>query len=172
MVSVRRVAAIFAGCVCGLAIATAAEPKEQPKPKVELRWVESFRVDGLTVDRGVGCPESPIYPHKTPALVLTRKDVAEARLNQHEWLMNDVLVQHYSVTLVLTKEARDRLAGCCPGKSARVTILVDGRYWGWHHYTTDNDAKVSELSKAKNFNPYIGLMSSKAEAEHVVDAFK
>jgi hypothetical protein len=172
MGSVLRVAAIFAACACGAAIGIAAEPKEQPKSKVELRWVESFRVEGLTADRGVGDPDSPVYPHKTPALVLTRKDVAEARLNQHEWMMNDVVVPHYSVTLILTKEARDRLAASCPGKSARVTVAVDGRYWGWHHYTTDNDAKVSELCKAKNFNPYIGLMSSKAEAEHVVDAFK
>lgn len=174
MVPALRLLAIFAGCTCGATIGFAAEPKEPPKPKVEIRWVERFRVEGLTVDRSVhpgGDTENDYYPHAKPAMILGREDIVEARLQHFDWLMNDVVVHHYSVTLVLTKDARERLAKSCPGKSARITVAVNGRYWGWDHYSTDNDADVSERSKAKNYNPCIGLMPQ-ADAESIINAFK
>ena len=120
MVSALRILAIFAGVVCAAMIGFAAEPKEPPKPKVEIRWVEGVRVEGLTVDRIVGdSGDSPgYYPHAKPAMILTAKDIVEARLKKFDWLMSGVVVHHYSVTLVLTKDARERLAKSCPGKSA------------------------------------------------------
>jgi hypothetical protein len=175
MLSQLRVVVIVAVCVSGASIGLAEEPKEDPKNRVELRWVERTFVEGLTEKQSIqaSCAsDDVVYPHKKPALVLARKDVAEARLNQHDLLMNGLVTHHYSVTLVLTKQAREQLAANCPDKSARVTVAVDGRYWGWAHYTTENDAKVSELCKARSFNPHIGFMSSKVEAEHIVDAFK
>lgn len=175
MFSVLRILAIFAEVACAATIGFAAEPKEPPKPKVEIRWVERFRVEGLTVDRIVGdSGDSPgYYPHAKPAMILTAKDIVEARLKKFDWLMSGVVVHHYSVTLVLTKDARERLAKSCPGKSAAITVCVDGLYSGWAHYTTDNDAKVSETSKAKNYNPswYLGTMD-RASAERYIKAFK
>ena len=174
MVSALRILAIFAGFVCGATIGFAAEPKEPPKPKVEIRWAERFRVEGLTVDRSVGTSgdtENEYYPHAKPAMILSRKDIAEARLKQFDWLMNDVIVHHFSVTLVLTKEARERLAKSCPGKSARITVAVNGKFWGWDYYMTDDDADVSERWKAKNYSPCIGLMP-RANAESIINAFK
>ncbi|MBM3983170.1 MAG: hypothetical protein FJ304_23435 [Planctomycetes bacterium] len=105
-------------------------------------------------------------------MILTAKDIVEARLNKFDWLMSGVVVHHYSVTLVLTKDARERLAKTCPGKSARITASVDGIFTGWSHYTTDNDAKVSEDLKAKNYNPSLGGSMSRAFAESIINAFK
>ena len=173
MVSALRLLAIFAGVACVATIGFAAEPKEPPKPKVEIRWVESVRVEGLTVDRIVGDSgdSAGYYPHAKPAMILTAKDIVEARLEKFDWLMGGVVVHHYSVTLVLTKDARERLAKSCPGKSARITVSVDGIFTGWSHYTTDNDAKVSETSKAKNYNPSLRNMD-RASAESIIKAFK
>ena len=174
MVSALRLLAIFAGVACVATIGFAAEPKEPPKPKVELRWVEGVRVEGLTVDRIVGDSgdSAGYYPHAKPTMILTTKDIVEARLERFDWVMNDVVVHHYSVKLVLTKDARERLAKSCPGKSARITASVDGIFTGWSHYTTDNDAKVSETSKAKNYNPSLGGSMSRAGAESIIKAFK
>ena len=174
MVSALRLLAIFAGVACDTTIGFAAEPKEPPKPKVEIRWVERFRVEGLTVDRIVGeSGDSPgYYPHAKPVMILTAKDIVEARLSKLEWLMSGVVVHHYSGTLVLTKDARERLAKSCPGKSAAITVCVDGLYSGWAHYITDNDAKVPEQSKAENYNPSWYLGTDRASAESIINAFK
>jgi hypothetical protein len=162
----------FAGF--GATNAFAAEPKEPPKPKIEVHWVELFPVKGLTVDRSVHSgsdTENDYYPHAKPAMILSREDVADARLKQIDWMMNGGVVHHYIVTLVLTKEARDRLAKSCPGKTARIAVAVDGKYWGWDHYTTDNEADVSEHWRSKNYSPSMGLMR-RVDAERIIDAFK
>ena len=86
--------------------------------------------------------------------------------------MNWKLKTHYSVTLVLTKDAGDRLAAMCPGARAQLAVAVDGHYWGIDHYVKDRNAAVSELSKAENFNPHISYFSSQGEAECVANAFK
>ena len=173
MFSALRLLAIFTGVACVATIGFAAEPKEPPKPKVEIRWVERFRVEGLTVDRIVGeSGDSPgYYPHAKPAMILTAKDIVEARLSKFDWLMSGVVVHHYSVKMVLTKDARERLAKSCPSETAAITVSVDGMYSGWTHYTTDNDAKVSEQSKAKNYNPTLGNMD-RASAERIINAFQ
>ncbi|MFN0053643.1 MAG: hypothetical protein ACKV0T_15800 [Planctomycetales bacterium] len=173
MVSALRLLAIFAGVACVATIGFAADPKEPPKPKVEIRWVERFRVEGLTVDRIVGdSDDSPgYYPHAKPAMILTAKDIVEARLSMFDWLMSGVVVHHYSVKMVLTKDARERLAKSCPSEPAAITVSVDGMYSGWTHYTIDNDAKVSEQLKAKNYNPTLGNMD-RASAERIINAFK
>ena len=169
-----RFAMLVAVCVSAAPIGLADEPKEKSTAKIELRWVERTCVDGVTEKQGIreSCGDNVIYPHKKPALVLGPKDVKEAHLKQFDLRMNDIVVHHYSVCLELTKEARERLAANCPAKTARITVVVDGKAWGWAHYTTDNDAKVSEECKARSFNPDIGFMSSKDEAQQIVDAFK
>ena len=172
MVSAICILVLVAGF--GATIGFAAEPKEPPKPKIEIHWVELFPVKGLTVDRSAhngSDTRNDYYPHTKPVMVLSRKDVADARLKQFDWLMNDKVVRHYIVTLVLTKEARDRLAKSSPGKTAHITVAVDGHYWGWDHYTTDNEADVSERWKSKNYSPCMGLMP-RADAERIINAFK
>ncbi|MFO0881684.1 MAG: hypothetical protein U0840_30670 [Gemmataceae bacterium] len=172
MVRASRILVIFAGF--GATIGFAAEPKEPPKPKIEIHWVELFPVKGLTVDRSAhngSDTRNDYYPHTKPAMILSREDVAVARLDKFDWMMNGEVVQHYSVTLALTKEARVRLAKSCPGKTARITVAVDGHYWGWDHYTTDNEAAISERWKSKNYSPSMGLMS-RANAERIINAFK
>lgn len=150
------------------------QPNVMSKPKIELRWVESSRVENLTDEKGFpgSCdPKDTLYAHKKPALVLTSAEVAEARVTEHDLTRNGLGI-FYVVTLVLTKDARERLAANCPGKSARVTVVVNGRYWGWSHYTTDNEARVSESCIAKNFNASIGFMTSKSDAESIANACK
>jgi hypothetical protein len=150
------------------------QPQVMPKPKVDLRWVESSFIENLTEKKGFpgSCdPKDTLYAHKKPALVLTAADVAEARVTEHDLTRNGLGIL-YNVTLVLTKQARERLAADSPRNSARVTVAVNGRYWGWSHYTTDNNARVSESCLAKNFNASIGFMSSKSEAESIANAFR
>ncbi len=175
MVSALRLLALITGYICGATFAFAAEPKELPEAKVEIHWVELFRKEGLTVDRSVfdsgGDSENDYYPHAKPAMTLSRKDIADIRLQQYDRPGNGVVNHYYLVTLVLTKDARERLAKSCPAKSARVSVAVDGKYWGWDHYTTDDDADVSDHSKAKNYSPCMGLMS-RAAADSIINAFK
>lgn len=171
MAGAIRVWVIFA---CLGLIGFAAEPNERARPNIEFHWAELFPVKGLTVDRSVHSgsdTQNDYYPHIKPAMILSREDVAHAKLEKIDWLMNDVVIHHYVVTLVLTKEARERLAKGCPGKTARVTVAVDGKYWGWDHYITDNEANVSERWRSTNYSPSMGLMPQ-ADAERIVNAFK
>lgn len=172
MSCVIRMLLIFAASCT--TIGYAAEPKEPPKPKIEIHWVEPFPVKGLTVDRSAhngSDTQNDYYPHTKPAMTLSREDVADVRLKQIDWFMNGEVVHHYVVTLVLTKETRDRLAKSCPSKTTRITIAVDGHYWGWDHYITDNAADVSERWRSKNYSPTMGLMP-RAEAERIMKVFK
>ncbi len=174
MFSHLRCVTMIAACVSAASVGLADQPKAKPSTKIELRWVERTCVDGLTEKLGIpeSCGDGVLYLHKKPALVLTPKDVKEAQLKQFDLKMNDMVVHHYSVCFDLTNEARERLAANCPAKAAQVTVVVDGKALGWSHYTTDNDAKVSETIKARSFNAEIGSMQSRDRAQKIVDAFK
>lgn len=160
-------------CVPGVAQQDASA---KHKAKVELRWVESQHIQGLTEDTGFQCscdPKDIVYPHKKPALVLTAAEVSEARLAKHDFSKNGLGV-NYMVTLHLTDEARNTLAATVEGKEMQLlTVVVDGKYWGVRRYEKDKDAAfVSEQARAETFLPDVGFFSSEAEAQRLVDAFK
>jgi hypothetical protein len=152
------------------------EPPAKPKAKVELRWVETKPIAGLTEDTGFqsSCdPKDIVYPHQKPALVLTTAEVSEARLTKHDFSRSGLGVQ-YTVTLPLTKEAREKLAATVEGKEMRLlTVVVDGKYWGVRRYEKDKDKPfVPEQARAESFLPEVGFFSSEAAAQRLVDAFK
>lgn len=153
-----------------------APPPAAPKAKVEIRWVEGERVEGLTAEEGFqsSCdPDSIVYPHKEPALVLTVAEVVEARLTEHDFRSSGLSIV-YMVELHLTNEAREALAATCAGNETRMlTIMIDGRHWGVHRYEKDKNMPfVPEQAQAESFRPSVGFFSSRAEAERLVDALK
>ena len=170
-----RVALGFAVCSAIVPAVLGQEPPSKPKAKVELRWVETKRVEGLTEDKGFqsSCdPDSIVYPHKKPALVLTAAEVSEARLTKLDLTMNGLGVL-YQVTFDLKKEAREKLAATVEGKEMRLfTVVVDGKYWGVGGYEKDKDKSVPDQARAETFRPGVGFFSSEAEAQRLVDAFK
>ena len=169
---------IIGVAVCAACIATASgqQPAVPARAKVELRWLETKPIEGLTEAKGFqsSCdPDDIVYPHKKPVLVLTAAEVSEARLTKHDLTRNNLGV-HYTVTLHLTKEAREKLAATVEGKQMRLlTVAVDGKYWGVRRYEKNKDAKfVPEEARAETFLPDVGFFSSEAEAQRLVDAFK
>ncbi len=173
-----RVVVGLAGCTACVAAGGGEDPPAKPKAKVELRWVESERVTGLTEDEGFRAtcdPKGIAYPHRKPALVLTKAEVAEVRLTKHDFSESGGPAELYWVTLHLTKVARDKLAAACGDQSRRaLTVVVDGKYWGTRRYEkgVGNDPLVPDAVRAETFNPGVGMFGSKAEAERLVDAFK
>lgn len=170
-----RLAMGLAVCLAGAAAAQGQEPAKS-KARVELRWVEARPIDGLTEAKGFqsSCdPDDIVYPHKKPALSLTKAEVAEARLTHHDFSASG-LGHQYMVTLHLTKEARDKLAATVEGTQMRLlTVAVDGRFWGVRRYEKDKDAKfVPDQARAETFLPDVGFFSSEAEAQRLVDAFE
>jgi hypothetical protein len=173
---VRVVVGLAACSACALAAAGRESPAK-PKAKVELRWVESKRVEGLTEAEGFqsSCdPKSIVYPHEKPALVLTSAEIAEARLVTHDFSGSGGPPELYSVTLHLTKKAREQLDATCDTLEMRgLTVAVDGKYWGVRRYEKDkNKPLIAPEARAETFTPTVGYFMSKAEAERLVDAFK
>ncbi len=146
------------------------------KPKVELRWVEAKRVEGLTEDKGVQTtcdPMDVMYPHEKAALLLTPTEVSEARLSKHDWTKNGLGVL-YKVSLHLTKEARAKLAATVEGNESRwLTVVVDGQSWGCWRYEKDKDKKsVPDQARADTFQVDVGFFLSEGEAQRLVDSFR
>jgi hypothetical protein len=171
-----RVALGLAVCGAGVPTAAGQGPPAKPRAKVEFRWLETKKVEGLTEDKGFqsSCdPKSIVYPHKKPAMVLTKADLAEVRMTEHDFTKNGLSV-NYTVTFHLTKEAREKLAATTEGNDMKLlTIAVDGKYWGVMRYEKDkNKPFVPEQARAETFLPDVGFFSSKAEAQSLVDAFK
>jgi hypothetical protein len=173
-----RIALGLVVCSAAVAVVGGQEPPAKPKDKarIELRWLETKRIEGVTEEKGfqASCdPKDIVYPHKKPALVLTKAEVSEARLTKHDFTANNLGVQ-YTVTLHLTKEARGKLAATVEGKEMRLlTVAVDGRNWGVRRYEKDRDKPfVPEAARAETFLPDVGFFSSEAEAQRLVDAFK
>lgn len=169
------------GLVVGLAcvpVGTGQEPPAKPKvrTRVELRWLETKKTEGVTEEKGFqsSCdPKDIVYPHKKPALVLTAVEVSEARLTKHDFTKNGLGV-NYTVTLHLTKDARTKLAATTEGNDMKLlTVVVDGKYWGVRRYEKDKDKPfVPEAARAETFLPDVGFFSSETEAQRLVDAFK
>ena len=175
MPSYARVVLGLAVCAACVPTAVAQEPPAKPKAKVELRWLESKRIEGLTEDKGFQCscdPKAIVYPHKKPALVLTATEVSEVSLTEHDFTKNN-LGMHYTVSLQLTKAARDKLSEACAREGEHLlTVAVDGTYWGASRYVKGKgDRGVPDQARTENFNPTVGIWS-KAEAQRLVDAFK
>jgi hypothetical protein len=167
-----RVVLGLAVCTACLAIVVGQEPDAAPQVKVELRWVETKWIEGLTEDDGFqsSCdPKDRVYPHKKPALVLTAAEVAETRLTKHTIAGRE----HYMVALHLTKSARDKLAATYEGREMRLlTVVVDGKCWGIRRYEKDQDKEfVPDQAQAETFVPDVGLFSSQYEARRLADAF-
>lgn len=174
----------FVLSVLGLAVASiclAADNEGKPavpaKVKVELRWVEATRVEGLTEDTGFqsSCdPDSIVYPHKKPVLVLTAAEVTEVTLSNLDLSKNGLSRYNYRVAIHLTREARDKLAAACGKDGERyITVVVDGKCWGLQRYRKGKPTReLPPQICAETFQPDVGFFSSKAEAERLMDALK
>jgi hypothetical protein len=174
--SLRVVLATAAVCSAWVPLGAGQEPPAKPNVRVEFRWVESKRIEGLTEDKGerFSCGPELSYPHKKPVLVLTREHVAKVELGHHDFSKSGLSSELYTVTLHLTKEARDTLAAeCRVGEMKMLTVVVDGKYWGLRRYEKARDKfLVPEQARAESFLPEVGFFSSRAQAERLVDAFK
>lgn len=159
-----------------LALPQRGEAQTPPKVQVELRWVESKPTKDLTEDKGyqTSCdPDSIMYPHKKPALVLTAAEVTEVRVKRHDLTKSNIGVQHM-VAFHLTKEAREKLAATCDGNETKyLTVMVDGKPWGLHRYEKDKEKPfVPEQCRAESFLPEVGFFSSGVEAQKVANVVK
>lgn len=180
MQSLLTLAMAFVLSLISLAAAALAQealpenaPPEARRGMVELRWVETRHIDGLTEDEGFqsSCdPDSIVYPHKEAALVLTSAEVAEARLTHHDFSANGLSSENYMVELHLTPEARKTLAASRAGNEMRLlTVVVLGRHWGLHRYEVDKEKPfVPEQARAESFVASVGFFSSRHEAEQLV----
>ncbi|WP_254513395.1 hypothetical protein [Anatilimnocola floriformis] len=164
--------------VCAVAICCAGSvalfAQDAKKPKVELRWVEAKKIAGVTEDEGfqTSCdPDSIMYPHKKPALVLTAEEVERTTLQHLDLSGNGLSSQNYQVTMHLTRAAREKLAATYEGKEMRyLTVLIDGKYWGLRRYEKVDKPGVPPVTLAENFTPDVGYFSSKGEALLLMDA--
>lgn len=167
MTGCTRFASWVVVSAAALGAAVGQEPPAPPKSKVELRWVEFKKVEGLTEGKGfqTSCdPDSIAYPHKKPALVLTKAEVEEVTLKQHDFSRSGLSSENYMVTIHLTPKARKALAdGCGAAKSKILTVRVEGKDWGIRMY---------RKSEADKFTPEVGFFSSRADAERLVAALK
>ena len=171
-----RIAVGLVVCSAGVTDARGQQPPAGPKAKVELRWLETKYVKGVTEEKGfkASCdPDDIVYPHKKPAMVLTTVEVTEARITTLDLSKNGLGVQ-YKVSFHLTKAARTKLAATVEGNKMRLlTVVVDGRNWGVLRYEKDKEKMfVPEQARAETFLPEVGFFSSGAEALRLSDTFK
>jgi hypothetical protein len=85
--------ALLAACVAlGLSHARAQDPKpkekENPRAKVEIKWLAAKPVKGVTQEKGIQttCGPELLYPHLEP--VLTNADLASATFKEHDLTKN------------------------------------------------------------------------------------
>lgn len=169
-----RIALAVVVCSASVSAVSAQEPPAKSDVNIELRWVESEHMEGLT-DRGMRYQLSENagdfgYPHRKPALVLTPDVVEKVRIAK----LRIAARNQYAVSIQITENAREALARTFEGKETRwITVVVDGKCWGGSRYEPAN--KESGYSKssgvwATNYNPWFGYTSSKAYVDRVVDA--
>jgi hypothetical protein len=149
---------------------------QENRAQVELRWVAAKPIDGLTEKKGFqsSCdPDSMVYPHSKPALVLDLRTVSDYTLTKHDFSASGLAPENYTVKLYLTNEARKTLKESCPSdKTQMLTVLIDGKYWGLFRYEKAPGDFVPEQAQADTFTPDVGFFSSKVEAERLVNAVK
>jgi hypothetical protein len=181
----RRWSLALAGLAVGLlplpALAQDSGSKSNDGPQenraqVKLHWVSSKPIEGLTEKKGVpsSCdPDSLVYPHSKPALVLDLRTVSDYTLTKHDFSASGSSPENYTVRLYLTEEARKTLKESCPSdKPQTLTVLIDGKYWGLFRYEKAPGDFVPEQAQADTFTPDVGFFSSKVEAERLVNAVK
>lgn len=173
--SMRVALGMVVSSVCG-SVVMGLEPASEPKPKIELRWLERKHIEGLT-DFKMAFPASEVegdivYPHRKPALVLTPAMVDRVEITHFVLGSRD----QYGVTIQLTQEARKALTRTFKGTKTRwITVVVDGKCWGTRRYEPSNEKSGYSKSSgvwAKNYNPYIGFSSSKAYVQRIAAALK
>ncbi len=157
-----RIAVLIAACGCLLFSASADEPVENGRARVEFRWLESAPIEGVTTAEGIQttCGDELSYPHLEP--ILTNDDVARAELKEYDFSASGLPGPQFSVSLHLTEAARQTLIesrGDAP--DGMLAIFVDDRYWGTGYFQAD---------EADKFVPFAGFLTSRAEAERIVDA--
>jgi hypothetical protein len=150
-------------------VLSAAPPAPHPRVKhisvVELRWLESERIKGLTEDWGfqLTCsPDELVYPHKTP--ILTNKDIARATLHNVDLSSSGLAKNNYMVIFSFTGEARRKLVESCGDQPERwLVVMVDGVDWG---------KRVFRKAEAAEFVAQAGFTSSKSQAERIVKSIE
>jgi len=150
--------------------------QEADKPKIEFRWLEREKFEGITEEKGYEYSEGGAigYLHKEPALVVTAAEVEDVQLTNNDLSRNGLSAENYNITIHLTKKARKKLAKNVwgEGKEMRLlTFLIDGKEWGLMRYEIDENKRgVPPQCRAKNFTPSIGFFNKRAKAQRVVDA--
>ncbi len=162
MTRLMRVAVAF---VVVASAVVAQQPADKPPAKavVEFRWLENSPDKILTEKEGIRttCGSELMYPHKKP--VLTNADVFWAEAKNHGQVMG-LKGDHYMITFRLTNAAQLTLAASAGDvKVKELAVFVDGKYWG---------TSIYRPGKAADHVPHAGFISSKAEAERIVAAFK
>ena len=139
------------------------EPVVKPKAKIEFRWVEDNPIKDVTEENGIIAWEDDLmYLHKD--VILTSKDVSEAILSKNDLTANGIGVV-YSVKLLLTDEAKQKLAMAIEKSGGkRLAVVVDGNIRGATFFKdkATMDANI----------PSAGFLSSKSEADRIVEATK
>ena len=134
-----------------------------PRAKIEFRWIEDHAIKDVTEENGVIAWEDDLmYLHKDA--ILTSKDIADAILCESDLTANGIGVV-YSVRLILTEGAKEKLAMTMEKSGAkRLAVVVDGNIRG---ATCFKDKAMIEANI-----PSAGFLSSKFEAERIVQAAK
>lgn len=164
-----RIALGLAVCVTIVVTTHAQEPRKEEKAKVEkakveFRWLASKPAKGITEEKGIQttCGPELLYPHLKPAL--TNADVDGTILKQHDFSQSGLGKELYTVDFQLSEAARKKLlteAGDQP--VMQLATFVDGKYWG---------TGIFRKADAAKFTPTAGFISSKTEAERIVEACK
>lgn len=154
--------ALFAMCLA-LAQARAQEPKAEAKAKIEIKWLAAKPEKGVTQEKGIQttCGPELLYPHLAP--LLTNADLASAKFNEHDWTKSG-LGRLYSVGFTLKAESRKKVvAGLGDQTVGQLAIFIDGHYWG---------TGIVRAGKIDEYQPFAGLMNSRADAERAAAALK
>lgn len=167
----------FAIAACSMLFAPAmAQEGKTKKSRIEIRWVEKEKVDGLTEKKGfqTSCdPDDLVYPHKKPALVLTAAEVEDVRLDTKDFSSSGLSTVHM-VTIYLTDEAKKKLAASVEGDQMRLlTVSVNGKNWGVKRYEKDKNKRyVPKQARAESLVLSVGYFASFDKAQQVVDSLK
>jgi hypothetical protein len=157
-----RIALNLAACLAFVTAVVGQEPPAKPKAKVEFRWLEKRPIQDVTEDKGIPitCGGELAYLHKTP--ILFGNDVTKAHLRKHDFTVGGLPFDLFSIQFDVTDEAKLKLAAASGGERLKlVAIVVDGKYLGASYFKAD---KITE------FAPSAGFISSRIEAERIVES--
>lgn len=173
-----RIVVGLAACMAYLPPAVGQQPADlaKAKAKVELRWLETRPMEGLTENEGFQASCDPGDVRLSPQ---------EARPGAHSRRGERSPPHPASVDGCRLGRAGSRHPPSHPGgprKAGRngrgpgdapLTVVVDGKYWGVRRYEKDQDKEfVPGQARPATFTPHVGFFSSKAEAQRLVTAFR